>query len=57
MSADEHLVKDVIRFVEVKDYIELTYITEVPIKNLHEKMNLLQYYELVIILVDASNEK
>lgn len=57
LPADEELVQDVVRLVEVEDDVQLAHVAEVTVEHLHEQVDLLQGDELVVVLVYARHEK
>ena len=42
LPADEELVQDVVRLVEVEDDVKLAHIAEITVEHLHEQVDLLQ---------------
>lgn len=57
LPADEELVQDVVRLVEVEDDVQLADVPEVAVQHLHKQMDLLERDELVVVSVDARHEK
>ena len=56
MASHDHLLKDKIGLVEIENEIELTHVSEISVKHLHEVMNNIKNYQFVIFFFDASHE-
>ena len=56
MSAHNHLLQDKIGLVEIENEVELTDVSEVSVKHLHEVMDDIKNNQFVILLFNASHE-
>jgi hypothetical protein len=56
LATDDELVQYVIRFVKIEDQIELAYVAEIPIENLHKEVDRVESHELVVGVLDATDE-
>jgi hypothetical protein len=56
VSTNEQLVQQVVGLVEVEYYIQFAHIAEITVKNLHEQVDHLQDYQLVIIIINACDK-
>lgn len=57
LSSEEDLVQNRVHLVEVEDQVQLTYVAEVLVKDLHEEMDGLEVSKLVIFTVYANAEE
>ena len=56
-AANDHLIEDLVDFVEVEDEIELANATEILVQHLHKQVDELKHGQLVIFSIDTEREE
>ena len=56
-AANDHLIEDLVDFVEIEDEIELANATEILVQHLHKQVDELEHGQLVVFSIDTEREE
>ena len=56
-AADDHLIEDLIDFVEVEDEVKLADTSEVLVQNFHKQVDEFKHGQLIVFRIDTQSEK